>query len=190
MTAPGRRGCVYFIKRPLRPITVNGWQQGWVLPPGSAGTVTLAFASNTPYRFGLFGGLALLPLLALLALWPTRRPSSDDAARPWQPPRVAVCAVLLGIGFLIAGATGSVVMTVVLGLRYLLRGKPSAADNLTLGLAVSGLTLAGAVLSVYPWRSVDGYIGDAWGVQLLATISVAAVAASLISVPERAPEDR
>ncbi|MDR3658888.1 MAG: alpha-(1-_3)-arabinofuranosyltransferase, partial [Mycobacterium sp.] len=70
----------------LTPVTVNGWQQGWVLPAGTAGTVTLTFALNTPYRIGLFGGLALLPLLALLALLPARRPApDDDPPRTWRP---------------------------------------------------------------------------------------------------------
>ena len=36
----------------LTPVTVNGWQQGWVLPPGTEGPVTLTFPSNTPYRSG------------------------------------------------------------------------------------------------------------------------------------------
>ena len=36
----------------LTPVTVNGWQQGWVLPPGTAGPITLTFASNAPYRSG------------------------------------------------------------------------------------------------------------------------------------------
>ena len=53
---------------------------------------------------------------------------------------------------------------------------------MTLGLAAGGLTLAGGVLSRYPWRSVDGYIGHAWGVQLLALISVAALAASVVPI--------
>ena len=45
--------------------------------------------------------------------------------------------------------------------------------------------LAGAVLSRYPWRSVDGYIGHAWGVQLLALISVGALAASVVPQAHR-----
>jgi len=27
----------------LAPVTVNGWQQGWVLPAGASGPVTLSF---------------------------------------------------------------------------------------------------------------------------------------------------
>ncbi|EUA43057.1 putative membrane protein [Mycobacterium xenopi 3993] len=54
----------------LTPVAVNGWQQGWVVPAGTAGTITLTFVSNSLYRTGLLGGLALLPVLALLAWWP------------------------------------------------------------------------------------------------------------------------
>ena len=84
----------------LKPVTVNGWQQGWELPPGTAGTVTLTFASNALYRVGLVGGLALLPLLALLAFLPIRRPRApDEPAQPWRPGRVtASMAVVAGGG--------------------------------------------------------------------------------------------
>jgi arabinofuranan 3-O-arabinosyltransferase len=174
----------------LTPITVNGWQQGWVLPAGSSGTVTMDFASNTPYRVGLFGGLALLPLLALLALLPTRRPCSDPPPRPWQSSRAIVAAALVAVGALISGIVGAALLAGAIGLRHLLRGRPALLDGFTIGLATGGLTLAGAVLSVYPWRSVDGYVGHAWGVQLLALISIAALAASVFIAPEPAPEDR
>ena len=52
----------------LTPVTVNGWQQGWVVPAGDPGNITLTFASNSVYRVGLALGLALLPLLAVLGL--------------------------------------------------------------------------------------------------------------------------
>ena len=70
----------------LKALAVNGWQQAWVVPAGTSGTITLTFAPNSLYRVGLAGGLALLPLLALLAWWPQRRrPPDDPAARPWTP---------------------------------------------------------------------------------------------------------
>ncbi|MGB9224631.1 MAG: hypothetical protein WCB80_15365, partial [Mycobacterium sp.] len=31
----------------LTPVAVNGWQQGWVVPPGNPGTIALTFTSNT-----------------------------------------------------------------------------------------------------------------------------------------------
>lgn len=167
----------------LTPVTVNGWQQGWVLPAGTSGPVTLDFSSNTTYRVGLVGGLALLPLLLLLAFLPVRRVREpDEAASPWQLGPLGAGAAVLAVGFLVSGFVGLVVLGAAIGLRYLLRARPARSDRLTLGLAAGGLTLAGGVLSRYPWRSVDGYIGHAWGVQLLALISLAALAASVVPI--------
>ena len=172
----------------LAPITVNGWQQGWVVPPGTSGPVTLAFASNEPYRIGLFGGLALLPVLVLLAFLPIRRrPRNDEPARPWQPGPLLAGAAVLGLGFVVSGFAGIAVVGAAIGVRYLLRGRPALSDAVTLGATATGLTLAGTALSRYPWRSVDGYLGYSWGVQLLALISVGALAASVVPAP---PHDR
>jgi len=46
-----------------------------------------------------------------------------------------------------------------------------------------GLILGGAALSRHPWRSVDGYAGHSAAVQLLALISLAALAASTVMRP-------
>jgi arabinofuranan 3-O-arabinosyltransferase len=171
----------------LTPVAVNGWQQGWVLPAGTAGALTLTFASNTAYRAGLAGGLALLPLLALLTFWPARRqPRPGEPARPWVPGPWAAALAVLGVGAVIAGVAGVVVFGVALGLRYGLRHRGRLRAGLTVGCSAGGLTLAGAVLSRHPWRSVDGYVGHAAGVQLLALISVAAVAASVLARPATA----
>jgi arabinofuranan 3-O-arabinosyltransferase len=166
----------------LMPVTVNGWQQGWVLPPGTAGAVTLSFGSNTPYRAGLIGGLALLPLLALLAFLPVRRPRPDeDPARPWQPGRVTTGVAVVAVAGAISGIAGVIVGTGVLGVRCSLRRREKLCEAITVGVAAGGLIAAGAVLSQNPWRSVDGYVGHAWGVQLLALLSVAMLAASTVT---------
>ncbi|NLG47853.1 MAG: DUF3367 domain-containing protein, partial [Gordonia sp.] len=59
--------------RELSPVVVNGWQQGWVLPAGIAGTVALTFDLDVPYRWSLIGGLTLLVLLFAVACWLRRR---------------------------------------------------------------------------------------------------------------------
>jgi arabinofuranan 3-O-arabinosyltransferase len=91
----------------------------------------------------------------------------------------------LTVGAVISGFAGLVVVGGALGLRYLLRRRERLRDRLTLGLAAGGLTLAGAVLSQHPWRSVDGYVGHSAGVQLLALVSVAVLAASAVPVSVR-----
>ncbi|WP_423202731.1 DUF3367 domain-containing protein [Mycobacterium lehmannii] len=167
----------------LTPITVNGWQQGWVLPPGTAGPVTLSFPTNVPYRAGLIGGLALLPVLALLAFLPMRRRAAQAEPVPvWRPRPVAVGAAALAVGAAISGVAGLAVVGLAVGVRWLLRHREKLCEAVTVGTAAGGLILAGAVLSQYPWRSVDGYIGHSWGVQLLALVSVAAVAASTVPI--------
>ncbi|MFN6554525.1 alpha-(1-_3)-arabinofuranosyltransferase domain-containing protein [Mycolicibacterium septicum] len=183
----------------LTPVTINGWQQGWVVPAGPGGPVTLSFPSNQPYRIGLIAGLALLPVLALLALWPARRRNPDlEPVRPWQPAPMLAGAAVLAVGTAISGLPGLLVAGGALGVRYALRDRDRWLDNLTVAVAAGGLILAGAALSQYPWRSVDGYVGHSPWVQLLALLSVTFVAASTVTfqrtsertsdpVPEPAP---
>ncbi|MCV7445351.1 DUF3367 domain-containing protein [Mycobacterium paraense] len=167
----------------LTPVAVNGWQQGWVVPAGDPGTITLTFASNSPYRAGLAIGLALLPLLAALAWWRTRRGRADEEpARPWPSGRWAAVAGL-GAGALVAGAVGAIAVGAALGLRYALRRRQRWRDDVTVALSAGGLIAAGAALSRHPWRSVDGYAGHSASVQLLALISLAVLAASVVTVP-------
>ena len=164
----------------LTPVIVNGWQQGWVVPAGATGTITLGFASNGPYRVGLVGGLALLPLLVLLALVPPRRPeAAEPAAAPWSPGALAGVG-LMAVGAAIAGVGGAVVFGAALLGTRLLRRRQGVLDRLTLAVAPAGLILAGALIARYPWRSVDGYIGYSAWVQLPALIAVAALAVSAL----------
>ncbi|ANI37539.1 F5/8 type C domain-containing protein [Mycolicibacterium vaccae ATCC 25954] len=168
----------------LDSVTVNGWQQGWVLPAGSGGAVTLDFAYNDTYRAGLIGGLALLPLLFALAFLPMRRPGLPaPAAPPWQPSAPVVGVAVAAVAAVVSGPAGVLVTAAAIGVRYLLRRRERLSDALTVGTAAFGLILAGAVLSQNPWRSVDGYVGHSAGVQFLALLSVIAVGVSLVSFP-------
>jgi arabinofuranan 3-O-arabinosyltransferase len=165
----------------LRAITVNGWQQGWIVPAGTSGTLTLSFPSNLAYRIGLFGGLALLPLLALLALLPIRRKVAGEPVQPWVPAPWLTGAAALAVGALISGVPGIAVVAAAIGVRYVLAGR-AWSDKVTVGVTAGGLIAAGVVLSRGPWRSVDGYLGHSVGVQFLALLSVAMLAASTVAI--------
>ena len=108
-----------------------------------------------------------------------RRRVDDAPTRPWQPRPAVVGVAVAGFGFLVAGLAGLVTVAAAIGIRYLLRSRPQWLDGWTVIASASGLIAAGAVLSAYPWRSVDGYVGHSPWVQFLALISVAALAASL-----------
>jgi arabinofuranan 3-O-arabinosyltransferase len=66
----------------LRPARIDGWKQAWLLPAGTAGTVTLTYAPNRLYRDALAGGLGTLALVLLVALWPARRKTRERIRRP------------------------------------------------------------------------------------------------------------
>jgi arabinofuranan 3-O-arabinosyltransferase len=89
---------------------------------------------------------------------------------------------VLAAGAIISGVAGVIVVGAALAVRYLLRGREKLCDAMTVGITAGGLIVAGAVLSQDPWRSVDGYIGHSAGVQLLALVSVATLAASSVSI--------
>ena len=89
---------------------------------------------------------------------------------------------MLAAGAVIAGVAGVLVTGAALGLRYALRRR---WNGVAVVLSAAGLILAGAVLSRHPWRSVDGYAGHSASVQLLALISVAVLAASVVAMPNR-----
>ena len=166
----------------LTPVTVDGWQQGWAIPAGGSDTVTLSFPSNRPYRIGLIAGLGLLPVLALLAWGPARRRDpAATPARPWQPSPLLIGATVLAVGGALSGPAGLLVAAAVLGLGRALRGRRWLQTG-TVAAAAGGLIVAGAALSQYPWRSVDGYVGHSPWVQLSALVSVLCVAASARSV--------
>ena len=64
---PGRQARFAGDSEGLIPITVNGWQQGWIVPKGTGGELTIQFAPTALYRAWLAVGLGAG--LLLLALW-------------------------------------------------------------------------------------------------------------------------
>jgi len=90
----------------------------------------------------------------------------------------------------ISGIAGVIVGGAALGLRrHLLRRREKLCEAVTVALAAGSLISAGAVLSQNPWRSVDGYAGHSVGVQLLALVSVAMLAASVVPTSGRLAAD-
>ncbi len=89
--------------RPLERVTVDGWQQGYVLPAGGDGVVRLTFEPDRTYEWGLAMGLgAALALLALAALPPHRRRQRPAPA----PGGRVVTGIVVGGGVLALAAAG------------------------------------------------------------------------------------
>jgi arabinofuranan 3-O-arabinosyltransferase len=69
----------------LTPIVVNGWQQGWLVPAGAAGTVSLTFDLDTPYRWTLLVGLLLVAALFVAASVRRHRSRGFDSTPRLSP---------------------------------------------------------------------------------------------------------
>ena len=123
--------------RTLTPVRLDGWQQGFVLPAGAGGAVTLTFRPAASYH--LFLALSLLAIAVLLAItvwsftgrrrrrepglavpsgtWPAPSdawpaPSGADQRRRPMPARAGAWLGLLGVTALIFVAGGPVALAV------------------------------------------------------------------------------
>ncbi|TPG17849.1 DUF3367 domain-containing protein [Pedococcus bigeumensis] len=105
----------------LTPIVVDGWKQGFVVPAGTGGQVTVSFAPDRPYRWGLLVGGVLVLLVLAAALVPSRRRARALAAA--TVPRITGLVAALVAGAVLAGwwglslAIGAVVVAALVGNR-------------------------------------------------------------------------
>ncbi|MFC3963547.1 alpha-(1-_3)-arabinofuranosyltransferase domain-containing protein [Nocardia jiangsuensis] len=165
----------------LRPIVVDGWQQGWLLPPGATGPVTVSFPVDRWYRLGIFGGLLLLIPLLLLAI--PRRGTTADREPPCRPYRSRIAAGIgvLAVTGLIAGPVALAVAAAGWTALELLHRRGIEPGRALPVIAGTGVLLAAAALSTGPWRHPDGYVGGAVLTQLPAVLAV--IALGLAALP-------
>ncbi|GED99272.1 hypothetical protein nbrc107697_33110 [Gordonia crocea] len=164
----------------LTAVTVNGWQQGWVIPPGTGGVVALTYPLDGPYRWALGLGLLVLAVVLALALLPIRSTPSlaiGDETGPVRGPALSRVGALacLGGSWLLAGWWGLAVSAAVgAGMWWWTgrsdetrwRGAPVVAAFALFFAATCGLAAG-------PWQSPTGYTGFDWWVQGLALAAVA-----------------
>jgi arabinofuranan 3-O-arabinosyltransferase len=172
----------------LAPVAVDGWQQGYVLPPGAAGTVELTFAPGPYYRVALAVGAGAVLLLLLVAAVPVR-PLRERAHRPRRRATALAGALLtavvvVGTVFGTALAGGLVGLAALAGFWVVRHVAGRGASALLGGAAVAALLVAGGLL-----------LADADATsevrQLLAVVALAAVVAGVVPLlPWRALQMR
>lgn len=169
-----------------RPVTVDGWKQGWVLPASSTGaTLVLTVPLDGPYRAALLTGPFVLVLVVLLFLL-RGRDRAGDRARAWRARGALTVAATAAVGFALAGPIG---LGLAVGLtagalaasRHLGAGR--ARDLLVVGAGV-GIVAGATLLARAPWPTASGYAGDGWAPQVatVAGVICAGLAAAWPSV--------
>ena len=68
---------------PLAPVRLDGWQQGFIVPAGSGGAITLTFRPAGSYHLALIASLIAIAILLAIAAWSfARRPAPPAAPEP------------------------------------------------------------------------------------------------------------
>jgi arabinofuranan 3-O-arabinosyltransferase len=167
---------------PLRRVTVDGWQQGYLLPRGGAGVVELVYGPDGTYRWALLlGALTVLTVVCFAVFpWRARRLGSVGSASAGGVPVTALGAIAL---VLATGWWGIGVAGVVSVVALIARGSDRIPARW--GVAVRELVVAGAVLAAglmlagSPWPS-PGYNAGSRVVQLLCVVPLAVLWQSLL----------
>lgn len=177
-----------------RPVTVDGWKQGWVLPPaaGTGATLVLTVPLDGPYRAALLTGPFVLALVVILFLL-RGRDRAGARAEVRRAGGVVTAIATAAVAFALAGPVG-LGLAVALGGGALMAsrhlGAGRARDLLVVGSGV-GIVAGAALLARAPWPTPAGYAGDGWGPQVatvagLVCAGLAAAWPSVLGVPRGA----
>ncbi len=130
--------------RTLTPVRIDGWRQGWIVPAGVGGTITMTFAPQAAYLAGLAAGGAAVLVLVGLALVGARREvapvPSMSASQRGVGSLLAAAAAVVGIGVGGLPGLGAVILGMALGV---LLGRP-----LVTGLLAAASAIGAAAM---PW---------------------------------------
>lgn len=144
---------------PLVATTVDGWQQGYLIPAGAGGVVTLTFTPDTPYRLALAAGggaaLALVVGAGLLWWWERRlAPPLPGATAGWREGTVAVSPGRALVAVSVMGLVGGCALAagIALALPLARDGRLAARRLGALAILVGGL---GAVFAAVLGRPVS-----------------------------------
>ncbi|MET0415543.1 MAG: DUF3367 domain-containing protein, partial [Actinoplanes sp.] len=111
----------------LRPLVVDGWQQGWIVPPGPGGEVVLRFAPDRTYAAAISAGALLLTGVAVAAVLPPRGAGAAAIALPpvrrrrrhWVLPLLIGGGSLLAVGGVTAAGLAALGLAGLIALRTL-----------------------------------------------------------------------
>jgi arabinofuranan 3-O-arabinosyltransferase len=172
----------------LRPVTIDGWQQGYLVPAGRAGVVTIEFGPQRPFRAALLLGVIGICLLALLAAIPGRARTTRRSTA--ASGRFVVPVLGLGTAVAIAGTVIGCLMWLgvyMLAWAIAVSFGPSGWDRQARTVLAGALLLVpGVNLAVHHWPAI-GYAGNT---NTAALMCLAAVLLMTVPRPPRPKKPR
>jgi arabinofuranan 3-O-arabinosyltransferase len=161
--------------RTLSPVRIDGWQQGYVVPAGAKGTITLDLTPSTAYRGLLILGGVLLLGLAALALLPSRRRRSLDPSGPRaMPPSWLLLVASVAVLALVGGPLCLVAIPLIWGARRW--GRVALMATAFVAFAVAGIAAAWTPATLHG-VGAGALAGPA---QVASVIALAAVLVALV----------
>ena len=167
--------------RELAPVRLDGWQQGFIVPAGAGGAITLTFRPAATYHLVLVLSVLAVAILLAVTAWSfivgPRRPAGPPLA---DAPPPANGRVWLGVAVLIFLAGGPVALAVPLlaflpWLRLRLAGRTTGKDPAAWlpWLAFAGMIASGLLSAARPFGT--GLLGPfGWPAQACALVALAA----------------
>lgn len=160
----------------LTPIRLDGWQQGFLVPAGTGGLITLSFPPGTAYRDVLIGAGIGVVVLVVLAVLPARRrralapaPRSASSAVPNQRWWLAALLVVTLL-FVVIGGWAAVVVPLLAALGFVRPAAlPWVAGAGALGAGICVLAGLGAPVAAVGHGAFSALA------QVFALVSLAAV---------------
>src|SRR5690242_19806668 len=154
-----------------KPVRLDGWQQGFIVPAGPGGTIALSFAPAATYHLVLAVSLAAAAILLAIAAWSFtgrrrrgdgRDPRSGHAGRDaWSPPSATAgnrrLAWLGGVGVaalvFVAGGLVALAVPVLAYLAWRLSRAPRRTSTGTWlpWVAFGGVVASGLLSAVRPF---------------------------------------
>jgi arabinofuranan 3-O-arabinosyltransferase len=155
----------------LAPVRFDGWQQGYLVPGGKAGTITMVMQSNGPFQLLLLLGATLLIGLLLLALLPSRRRSPDGLSAATASFWFLLC--LSALVLLVVAGPLVLVMLPLLAIARRWGRRPLIA------ITFMAFVVAGLFAAIHPASLVGSHPG---ALQAPAQVASAVAFAALLSV--------
>lgn len=158
----------------LQTVTIDGWKQGFVVPAGAAGTVTMVFGPAAMFGPAVLGGLVLLAALAVVAVVVGRRRDGTSVVIRASASPVVLSVLLVGALGLIGGTAGATAGVIAVATAQVARQRGDDRALLGgLGVLVVAFGAAGIMLVLRPAGGAQGYFGEDPLSQLLVLAALA-----------------